>query len=74
MIDMGMGQQYTYNWETQLMRLLHNRLRLATHDGVDQRKAIILAYEVAVDGAKLGQLNKMVAESGHFHDLMYPLY
>ena len=38
------------------------------------RKAIILAYQVAVDGAQVGQLEKIVAGSSDFHSLLYPLY
>ena len=51
MIDMGVGQHNTYNRETQLACLSHDLLRLAAHASVDQGKAIILAYQVAVDEA-----------------------
>src|ERR1700676_4466533 len=46
MIDVGMSQHNTCNWHPQLASLPHDRLRLAAHVGIDQRKAIILAYQV----------------------------
>ena len=75
MIDVGVGQHDAYNRETQFVCLLHNRLRLAARPAcVDQRKAIVLAYQVAVDGTQVGQLKKMVVGSCNFHGLIYPLY
>ena len=74
MIDVGVSQHNTYNRETQLVRLLNDRLRLTADGGVDQRETIILAHQVAVDEAQSVQLKKVVARSCHFHGLIYPLY
>jgi hypothetical protein len=41
------------------------------HASVDQCKAILLAYQIAIDETQAGQLKKRVAVSCHFHDMKY---
>src|SRR6266571_798016 len=72
MIDVGVGQHDAYNRQTQLLRRLYDLLCLAAHACVDQRKAIVLAHQVAIDETQAGQLKKVVAVSCHFHGLKYP--
>jgi hypothetical protein len=74
MIDVGVGQQDANNRQTQLLRRLNDRLRLAAHACVDQGKAILLAHQVAIDETQPGQLKKVGTVSCHFHGVKYPLY
>ncbi|GAC1377912.1 MAG: hypothetical protein PVS3B1_36400 [Ktedonobacteraceae bacterium] len=67
MVDMGVGQQNACDWQTQLLRLLHDRLRLAAYRCIDQRKIIMLAYQVAIDGTEVGQTKQVVALLCNFH-------
>ena len=50
MIDMGMGQHNASYREAKFVGCLHDGLRLTTHVGVDQCKAIVLTEQVTVEG------------------------
>jgi hypothetical protein len=74
MIDVGMGQHNTHNRQPQLARALYNWPGLARWPGgVNERKAIILAHQIAVDEAQVIKLEKVLSSSGYFHVMFYPL-